>query len=103
MRDFVKMFFASLFAIVFLVLCLVGVVAMQSGGKPDIKDGSYLVIDLYGHILSYNPPDDLIAEIFGDEHETLQRILTNLEKASIDERIEGVIVKVSTNLSLGGA
>ena len=103
MRDFVKMFFASLFAIVFLVLCLAGVVAIQSGGKPDIKDGSYLVIDLYGNILPYNPPDDIIAEIFGDEPETLQRILTNLEKAAIDDRIEGVIVKVSSHLSLGGA
>jgi protease-4 len=103
MRDFIKMFLASLFAIVFLVGCLVGVVAMQSGGKPDIKDGSYLVIDLYGRILPYNPPEDIMAEIFGGEPETLQRILTNLEKAAIDDRIEGVVVKVSSNMSLGGA
>jgi protease-4 len=103
MKDFLKMFFASLFALVFLVLVLVGVVAMQSAGKPDIKDGSYLVIDLYGQILPYNPPEDIVAEVLGGEPETLQRILPNLEKAAVDDRIEGVIVKISSNVTIGGA
>jgi protease-4 len=103
MKDFIKMFFASLIAILFLVLFVVAVVGIQSAKKPTIKEGSYLVIDVYGEILPYNPPDDIMAEIFGGEPETLHRILTNLEKAAVDDRIKGVIVKVSSNNSLGAA
>lgn len=105
MKDFIKMFVASLAAFLFLCSLVVGMAGIASLAKqpPEIKKGSFLVIDIYGEILPYNPPGDIMAELFGGEPETLQRILTNLEKAAVDDRIAGVIVKVSSNNSLGGA
>jgi len=102
MKDFIKMFFASLLSVVFIVFFIAAIAGIQSTQKPKVADGSYLVIDIYGEILPYNPPDDIMTEIFGGDVETLQRILTNLEKASVDDRIKGVIIKVSSNNSLGG-
>jgi protease-4 len=103
MKGFIKSFFASLLAVVFLVAVVIGVAALKGLEKPKIKDGSYLVIDIYGEILPYNPPEDLMAEIMGGAPETLQRILGNLEKVTEDDRITGVILKVSTNHTLGYA
>jgi protease-4 len=101
MRSFLRSFFATIFAIVFLVFVLAGIVGLKGGQKPKIKSGSYLVLDIYGDIPSYSPPDDIMADVLGVETETLQRILDDLEKASIDKRIKGVIIKVSSNNSLG--
>ncbi|MFQ5512017.1 MAG: signal peptide peptidase SppA [Candidatus Krumholzibacteriia bacterium] len=103
MKGFIKSFFASLLAIVFLFVVIIGAAALKGREKPKVKDGSYLVVDIYGEILPYNPPDDLVAEVFGGEPETLQRILGNLEKAALDDRIKGVIMKVSSSNTLGYA
>ena len=103
MRDFIKSVFASIFAIVLIVAVIAAVVAVKSSQKPKIKDGSYLVIDIYGEIFPYYPPGDVMSEIFGGEPETLQRILTGLDMAAADKRIKGVILKLSSNNSLGPA
>lgn len=104
MKDFIKMFFASLLSIVFLLIFVAAaLLAFQGDDKPTISEGSYLIVDIYGEILPYAPPGDVVTRILGTEPETLHRILGNLEKAAADERILGVIVKVSGNNSLGGA
>ncbi len=103
MKGFIKSFFASLLAILFLIAVVIGAAALKGREKPKIKDGSYLIIDIYGEILPYNPPEDLMAEIMGGAPETLHRILGNLEKVTEDNRIEGVIIKISTNHTLGSA
>lgn len=107
MKQFIKMVFASIVAmgVFFIVLVMfVGLVGTIAGSKkPKIKEGSYLVIDFYGEILPYDPPSDLITEIFGEHPETLHRILGNLEKVAVDDRIKGVICKISANNTLGVA
>ena len=105
MKDFIKMFVASLAALLFVFAMLLGMAGIASLAErpPEVKKGSFLVIDIYGEIPPYYPPGDIMTQIFGGEPETLQRILTNLEKAAVDDRIAGVIVKVSSNNSLGGA
>lgn len=103
MKDFVKSFFASLLAIFFLFAVVIGLAAVKTVDKPKVKRHSYLILDIHGEILPYNPPDDVMSAIFGGETETLHRILDNLDKAAVDERIDGVIVKISSNNSLGGA
>ena len=103
MKAFFRSFFATLLAIVVLVVAVVGVVAIKSSQKPKIKDNSYLVVDIYGEILEYDPPGGVMSEVLGGGPETLQRILDNLEKASVDDRIEGVIMKLSANNTLGTA
>ncbi len=63
-----------------VVVIIVAVVASKSADKPEIEDGSWLVIDLYGGITEYSPPSNFMGEIMGGEGETLTRILCNLNK-----------------------
>ncbi|MBT3317830.1 hypothetical protein HN388_07595, partial [bacterium] len=107
-----KRFFGSMlgsfigvgFALGVFVLVMVGVGSMMGSQEiADVEDGSYLIIDIYGQINEYDPPQDIIGMATGNEAETLQRILTNLEMASVDSRIEGVVLKLSYNNSLGWA
>ncbi len=86
-----------------VVVIIVAVVASKSVDKPEIKDGSWLVIDLYGGITEYSPPSNFIGEIMGGEGETLTRILCNLNKVCVDDRIEGVIFKMSSSNGSGRA
>ncbi|MDH3216651.1 MAG: signal peptide peptidase SppA [Candidatus Krumholzibacteria bacterium] len=103
MKDFLRMFVASVLALVFLFLVTVAIAGILAKQKPKVESGSYLTIDIYGEILPYNPPDDIVAEILGGEPETLQRILDSLEKAEVDDRLKGVILKISANNTLSGA
>lgn len=106
--NFIKMVLAVLVAQVFVVmlgittLVFIGVAVKLSGGTH-VEKGSYLVIDVYGQIFPYDPPETLSSELFGDSPETVHRMLTNLEKAAVDERVEGVILKISRSNSLGRA
>ncbi|MCK4349269.1 MAG: S49 family peptidase, partial [Candidatus Krumholzibacteria bacterium] len=103
MKSFFRSFFASILAIVILFAVVVGVVAIKSGQKSKIEDHSYLVVDIYGEVLEYDPPGGVMAEILGGGPETLHRILGNLEKAAVDERIDGVIMKLSASNNMGTA
>lgn len=86
-----------------VVVVIIGIVASKSDEKPKIKDGSWLVIDLYGGITEYSPPSNFMGEIVGGEGETLTRILCNLNKVCVDDRIEGVIFKMSSSNGTGRA
>lgn len=103
MKAFFRTFFATLLAIVVLIVAVIGVVAIKSGQKPKIKDHSYLVVDIYGEIPEYHPLGGVMTEVLGGGPETLHRILGNLEKAAVDDRIEGVIMKLSASNTLGTA
>ena len=61
----------------------------------------HLVIDIYGHVPEYHAARDVMGQVTGGEPETLQRILDNFAKAKLDDRIAGVILKISTNNDLG--
>ncbi|UCF04987.1 MAG: signal peptide peptidase SppA [bacterium] len=103
MKAFFRAFFASLLAIIVVIAIVVGVIASKASEKPKIKDHTWLVVDIYGALLEYDPPSDPMSEIMGGKPETLQRILSNLEKAAVDERIEGVIMKLSGSNNAGFA
>ncbi len=103
MKAFLRSFFATMLAIIVIFAIVAGIAVSKMESKPKIKDHSWLVVDIYGEILEYNPPTDIMAEIMGDKPETLTRILCNLEKACVDDRIEGVIMKISGNNTAGRA
>ena len=67
MKEFVKMVLASLTALVLLVMFMVvvlgGIAATGLSDKTEIEDGTWLVLDVYGDILPYNPPDDFMTEL----------------------------------------
>jgi protease-4 len=100
MKTFLKSFLGTLVAIVLVVAVVAGVFAVKARLKARIKDHSYLIVDVYGEIMEYAPPGGP-CDILGDSPETVQRILTNLEKAAADDRIEGVVVKMSAGASIG--
>jgi protease-4 len=103
MRVFWKCFFATLLAFAVVAFVVVGMVASKGGGKKKIENHSYLVVDIYGDLPEYDPPAGILGELTGNKPETLQRVLSNLEKASIDKRIDGVIVKISSTNGAGVA
>ncbi len=103
MGAFIRSFLASFLALVVLIAALLGWVAAKTSAQAKIEDHSYLVIDLYGQIPEYPVMGGLLEEIVGGEGETLHRILTNLAKAQVDDRIAGVIMKFSSHNDLGFA
>jgi protease-4 len=97
MKTFLWSLLGSLLAIVLFVVLIGGGIFIKSQQKSKIEDHSWLVVDLYGDLLEYNPPTDLMGQVMGGTPETLTRILENLEKASLDDRIDGVLFKVAQN------
>ena len=80
MKSFFRSFFACMLAVLVLVLVVFSIVAVKSSQKSKIDDHSYLVVDIYGELLEYDPPSGVIGELMGGEAETLQRILSNMDK-----------------------
>ena len=103
MKAFFRSFFASFLAVVVVLMIIVAFIVGKSIQKPKIKDHSYLVVDIYGEVLEYHPPASVMGDIFGGQPEILHRILNNLEKVCIDDRIDGVIVRLSSSNTAGHA
>ena len=104
--NFIKTVIAVLVAQVLLLATLFFGLMMltalfSAGDDVTVEDGSWLVLDVYGEIPSYDPPESIASSLFEGDGETLDGMLTNLEKAAADARIAGVIVKVSSVNSLG--
>ncbi len=103
MKNLFTSFLGALLAIVLIGAMTVAIGSCMAGKKSKIEDHAWLIIEMNGDLLEYHPPGGIISEISGGEIETLQRILSNLEKAGRDDRIEGVIFKVSMESSAGSA
>lgn len=105
--KFFRTLFAVFFANVVLIALVVGAVflggVVSKARKQHVDKGSYLVLDIYGDVPMYDPPQTLPSTLMGNEPETLHRILDNLDKAAVDDRIAGVVVKISGNNGLGYA
>lgn len=102
-KHFLSSLAGTLVAIALLLAVAVGYGACAVGKKPKIKNHSWLVVEIYGGLLEYDPPGGIMSEIAGGDTETLQRILSNLRKAQVDDRIEGVILRTSYGTSVGAA
>jgi len=103
-KAFARSFFATLLALAVLLLLLAGVLAARFDQKTDIADHSWLHLDLYGQVLEYDPPGDIMAQVTGGGGAlTLQKILENLDKAAVDDRIDGVILQMSASHGAGWA
>ena len=103
MKSFFVAFLGALFAIIVLVLLIGSIGGYMAGKQPAIEDRSWLIVEMYGDLLEYDPPGGIMSQLIDGDVETLQRILDNLEKAAVDDRIEGVIFKVAAGNSVGTA
>ena len=87
-----------------VVVALVAGVAWLIGRRGDkIEKGSWLVLDLYGEVSEYDPPGGPLGMVMGGDALTLQDMLDNLGKAAIDDRIAGVIFRISSSNTAGFA
>ncbi|MCP4292917.1 MAG: hypothetical protein GY780_13915 [bacterium] len=104
MSVFFRSFLATILALVILVLLSAALLAAKLGSKSDIAENSWLHVDLYGEVLEYNPPGGVMSEVTGGGGSlTLQQILENLDKAVVDDRIEGVLFQMSSSHGAGWA
>jgi len=102
-KSFFVAFLGALLAIIVLVLLVGSIGGYMAGKQPAIEDRSWLIVEMYGDLLEYDPPGGIMSQLVDSDVETLQRILDNLEKAAVDDRIEGVIFKVAAGNSVGTA
>jgi protease-4 len=87
-----------------IVVALVAGVAWLVGRKGEkIEKGSWLVLDLYGEVSEFDPPGGPLGMVMGGDALTLQDMLDNLGKAAIDDRIAGVIFRISASNNAGFA
>jgi len=100
MSKFIRAFLGSLLALVVLLAVVAGGIAYKTGQKSKIEDSSWLHLDLYGSLPAYDPPTGLTGMLSGDQ-QTLQSVLTSLEMAARDDRIDGVILQLSASLDAG--
>lgn len=82
--------------IIFVIIFLIGGVIISFFSQPRIKDNSFLVIDISGDILE-DAPEGTIEKLLEGEKITIKNIRENIEKAKVDERIKGVIIRVASS------
>lgn len=97
MKAFLRTFLASFLAVMLIILILLAILSAQTGRQTKIEDRSYLVLDLRGSITEFDPPSGPMDTLAGGAGESLQRILSNLDKACVDDRIAGVLLKLADN------
>jgi len=103
MRNFFGSALGALFGILLLVAVAAGVGSLVASGESKIRKHSWLLVDLHEELLEYDPPGGILSAVTSGDVETLQRILSNLRKARLDKRIDGVIFRVSAGLAAGRA
>jgi protease-4 len=101
MKEFLRTVLAVLVAVLILVFFAGLAGYAKSSQKPTVKDGSYLVLSLAGAIVDY-PIGGLSSQLFGGGPGSQALLLENLEKAAVDDRIKGVVLKID-NSTLGFA
>jgi protease-4 len=100
MKEFLRTVLAVLVAIFILVFVAFVFGYAKGAQKPNIKAHSYLVLDVEGEIVEY--PIGGFESHFIGQPASQTELLENLEKAVVDDRIEGVILKIGPS-SLGFA
>jgi len=87
----------TLLALALIVLVVIGGLAWKNARGPEVEKGDWLVIDLYGSFPEYDPPAGPLGQLMGGDTRTLTRTLEALEKATADERIAGLLLKIGPN------
>lgn len=88
-------FIAILVIVVVLVALFVvgGLIYMQFTQEPYIPDQAYLKIDVSGPLVESSTPG--LSGVFGSELLSIRDLWFQLERAAMDKRIKGVILKIN--------
>ena len=100
MKAFLRTVFGVWVALFLLILIIVVIGYAMGAADAEIKDHSWLVLDLEGEIVDY-PMGGIESHFFG-EMSSHTRLIENLEKAAVDSRIDGVILRIGPS-TLGPA
>lgn len=81
-----------------LVVLVIGIISIfllaESMGRPSVPDNSVLVLHVSGDLPDYIPEDQL-AKAFGvSRGQSFTALLTQLRKAKVDDRIQGVMLDI---------
>jgi protease-4 len=83
------------YIILLVVMVIIGGLIVRARLRgPEIKPGSYLLLELRGDYTE-GPPQDLLGSLLHRRERTLIDILSLIRKAQADERIRGMIVRVA--------
>ena len=102
MQAFARSLLASVLGFLLVITLVLGVAAWRLDNQSKIEKHSWLHLDLYGELPEYDPPSGL-AGALGGGGQTLQSVLTSLEMAAADERIDGVVLQMSAAQGAGNA
>ena len=103
MKTFLNSFAGALAAIVILVALVGGYGSCVANRVSKIEADSWLVVELNDALPEYDPPGGVLSNVTQGDTETLQRVLDNLAKAAVDERMVGVVLKVGRGSHMGWA
>jgi protease-4 len=94
MRRFLSTFLACLLAILVVLAVPLLIAAGKSGKAPKIKKDSWLIVDLVGPLPEYPATAGLPAGLGGGDEPSLTGVLGAFEKAEVDKKIRGAILRV---------
>lgn len=92
-KGFLKWLAGVLFIFFLLFLSLFIFISVITDDEPTIVDNSYLHLRLSGALSEYRAPDPL-EEALGQSELDIKKIRDVLEKAWVDERINGVVLQI---------
>ncbi|RKY79116.1 signal peptide peptidase SppA [candidate division KSB1 bacterium] len=75
------------------LIAFVAVVYNLITAEPTIHKHSYLIMEVSGPVLEY-PPVDFVAQLAVKPVKSLTQMLENIQKARVDKRIDGIILKI---------
>ncbi len=101
MRVFLLSLAGAVLALLLVFGLGFGLLAWKMDTKSKIEDHSWLHLDLYGSLPEYDPPSGIAGALTGGGQQTLQSVLTNLEMAIGDDRIDGVVLQLSASNDAG--
>ena len=93
MKSFLKYLLVLLSGFLILFLSLFLVIGFLSDTEPVVEDNSYLHMSIGGSIPEYIAPDPF-EDFTGGGRLDLKKIRDNLEKAAVDDRINGVVLNL---------
>ncbi len=92
-KGFLKWLAGVLFIFFLLFLSLFIFISVITDDEPTVVDNSYLYLKLSGDLSEYRAPDPL-EDALGQTKLDIKKIRDVLEKAQVDERINGVVLQI---------
>ncbi len=100
-RRLVRSLILTFINLAVVVAVIVGAVMLAMDRKPEVEEGSWLVLDLHAALPAYDPPGSFPRGLLASTPLTLQDALDAMAKAARDERVAGVIWKLSAGHGSG--